>query len=172
MIDLETFGIHDRAPVISIGACLFNIDTGDILQSFKQNITFESALQHGAPDGGTVKWWMEQSDEARSMVMQDPRPLEWVLAQFADWMPPDCVVWGNGATFDISLLTHVHNSTGLEVPWGFKNINDVRTIVRAANPDVQPADFEFDGTPHDALDDAKYQAKYVSAMWQHLRRIK
>ncbi|MCV8018502.1 3'-5' exoribonuclease, partial [Escherichia coli] len=47
---------------------------------------------------------------------------------------------------------------------------DVRTIVelgKAIDFDARTA-IPFEGERHNALDDARYQAKYVSAIWQKL----
>jgi len=78
-------------------------------------------------------------------------------------------VWGNGATFDISILEAAYRQRGIPIPWAFWNIRDVRTIAALAWPHVKKDHTEFVGVPHRALDDAKHQARYVSAMWQHLR---
>ncbi|HBC9301057.1 TPA: 3'-5' exoribonuclease, partial [Escherichia coli] len=47
---------------------------------------------------------------------------------------------------------------------------DVRTIVelgKAIDFDARTA-IQFEGERHNALDDARYQAKYVSVIWQKL----
>ncbi|HEM0000754.1 TPA: 3'-5' exoribonuclease, partial [Escherichia coli] len=47
---------------------------------------------------------------------------------------------------------------------------DVRTIVQLGEAVGFYAKnmIPFEGTPHNALDDARHQAKYVSAIWQKL----
>lgn len=79
-------------------------------------------------------------------------------------------VWGNGATFDNVILRGAYARTGHLCPWAFWNDHDVRTIVtlgRATGFDPK-LDMPFDGVMHNALDDARHQAKYVSAIWQRL----
>ncbi|ORT44652.1 endodeoxyribonuclease [Escherichia coli] len=55
-------------------------------------------------------------------------------------------------------------------PWRYYNDRDVRTIVelgKAIDFDARTA-IPFEGERHNALDDARYQAKYVSVIWQKL----
>jgi hypothetical protein len=75
-------------------------------------------------------------------------------------------VWGNGATMDISLTEEAYKfgGYGLTVPWAFRNIRDMRTIVDAADhvcPGFQSCVPQV-GTAHNALDDAKYQAMRIA----------
>ncbi|EIP70379.1 hypothetical protein ECEC1734_1001, partial [Escherichia coli EC1734] len=62
------------------------------------------------------------------------------------------------------------NGRGSPVPWRYYNDRDVRTIVelgKAIDFDARTA-IPFEGERHNALDDARYQAKYVSVIWQKL----
>lgn len=79
-------------------------------------------------------------------------------------------VWGNGATFDNVILRGAYERAGQVCPWQFWNDHDVRTIVtlgRVVGFDPK-RDMPFDGVAHNALADARHQAKYVSAIWQKL----
>ncbi|EAC1420063.1 3'-5' exoribonuclease [Escherichia coli] len=79
-------------------------------------------------------------------------------------------VWGNGATFDNVILRGAYERAGQICPWAYWNDHDVRTIVtlgRSIGFDPK-MDMPFDGERHNALADARHQAKYVSAIWQKL----
>ncbi len=79
-------------------------------------------------------------------------------------------VWGNGANFDNTILRRSYERQGIPCPWRYYNDRDVRTIVelgKAIDFDARTA-IPFEGERHNALDDARYQAKYVSAIWQKL----
>ncbi len=73
--------------------------------------------------------------------------------------------WGNGSVFDISILEHAYSQCGIEVPWGFRNIRDVRTRKEDALfiADVAgiETDIPFEGVKHYALDDAYHEAKIL-----------
>ena len=57
-----------------------------------------------------------------------------------------------------------------EPPWKFWNVRDVRTVVDLAKPFRNlKKDYKRKGTHHNALDDAIFQASYVSDMTQALQ---
>ncbi|WP_409277834.1 3'-5' exonuclease [Providencia rustigianii] len=82
----------------------------------------------------------------------------------------DVQVWGNGVDFDNVILRNAYNSVGLEPFWNHWNNRCVRTIVELGrNAGIDPkTTLPFVGEPHNALDDAIHQAKYVSIIHQHL----
>lgn len=176
MIDLETLGVAINSPIISIGAVYFDPDTGILGNTFHEAIDLNSSLKFGKPNGDTIKWWMQQSDDARKSVTRGTRSIEDVLGDFIQFAKRKDVnflrVWGNGATFDISILeVAIIRALNVPAPWKFWNIRDCRTIMELGNGVV---DYEItrEGLHHNALDDAKHQAKWVSAYWQGLRSKK
>lgn len=174
MIDLETLGKDHDAPVLSIGAVFFNPNTGEMGHEFHVKIEFESACLNRRIDPSTVKWWLQQSKEAQSKLFEgNAAPVRTALVHFVEWVKSvtntnNVKPWGNGATFDITMLESCLKTHCVEIPWKFWNIRDVRTIVDCAEPFVKRNSIKFDGVQHDALDDAKHQAKYISIMWQKL----
>ncbi|MMP35032.1 exonuclease [Escherichia coli] len=173
MIDLETMGKNPDAPIISIGAIFFDPQTGDMGPEFSKTIDLETA--GGVIDRDTIKWWLKQSREAQSAIMTDEIPLDDALLQLREFIDENSgeffvQVWGNGANFDNVILRRSYERQGIPCPWRYCNDRDVRTIVelgKAIDFDARTA-IPFEGERHNALDDARYQAKYVSAIWQKL----
>ncbi|EFJ9995032.1 exonuclease, partial [Escherichia coli] len=173
MIDLETMGKNPDAPIISIGAIFFDPQTGDMGPEFSKTIDLETA--GGVIDRDTIKWWLKQSREAQSAIMADEIPLDDALLQLREFIDENSGeffvhVWGNGANFDNTILRRSYERQGIPCPWRYYNDRDVRTIVelgKAIDFDARTA-IPFEGERHNALDDARYQAKYVSAIWQKL----
>ncbi|HAH6533976.1 TPA: exonuclease [Escherichia coli] len=173
MIDLETMGKNSDAPIISIGAIFFDPQTGDMGPEFSKTIDLETA--GGVIDRDTIKWWLKQSREAQSAIMTDEIPLDDALLQLREFIDENSgeffvQVWGNGANFDNTILRRSYERQGIPCPWRYYNDRDVRTIVelgKAIDFDARTA-IPFEGERHNALDDARYQAKYVSAIWQKL----
>ncbi|EGE6939697.1 TPA: 3'-5' exoribonuclease domain-containing protein, partial [Escherichia coli] len=171
MIDLETMGKNPDAPIISIGAIFFDPQTGDMGPEFSKTIDLETA--GGVIDRDTIKWWLKQSREAQSAIMTDEIPLDDALLQLREFIDENSgeffvQVWGNGANFDNTILRRSYERQGIPCPWRYYNDRDVRTIVelgKAIDFDARTA-IPFEGERHNALDDARYQAKYVSAIWQ------
>ncbi|MHX10239.1 exonuclease, partial [Escherichia coli] len=173
MLDLETMGKNPDAPIISIGAIFFDPQTGDMGPEFSKTIDLETA--GGVIDRDTIKWWLKQSREAQSAIMTDEIPLDDALLQLREFIDENSgeffvQVWGNGANFDNVILRRSYERQGIPCPWRYYNDRDVRTIVelgKAIDFDARTA-IPFEGERHNALDDARYQAKYVSAIWQKL----
>ncbi len=178
MIDLESMGKKPNAPIVSIGAVFFDPQSGDLGQEFYTAVNLESAMEQGAvPDGDTILWWLRQSSEARSAIcVDDAMPISSALSELSHFInrhsdnPKYLKVWGNGATFDNVILRGAYERAGQVCPWQFWNDHDVRTIVTLGGVvGFDPKrDMPFDGVAHNALADARHQAKYVSAIWQKL----
>ncbi|EFC6930438.1 exonuclease [Escherichia coli] len=176
MIDLETMGTNTNAPIVVIGAVFFDPQTGEIGPVFYIVISLTDAMNTGAaPDGGTIKWWLKQSSEARAAILTDQVKLKDALSRFREFIneysdEKFVQVWGNGATFDNAILRTSYERLEIPCPWRYHNDRDVRTIVELG----KTIDFDaktvipFEGVRHNALDDARHQAKYVSAIWQKL----
>ncbi|EPC5715079.1 exodeoxyribonuclease VIII [Klebsiella quasipneumoniae] len=179
MVDLETMGKKHNAPIVAIGAVVFDPATGSIGESFYKVVCLESSVNWGAViDPSTVIWWLKQSSEARSAIVNDDAiPLLDALLQFREFVFDNVAggskkaqVWGNGASFDNSILRSSYDCIAEDYPWEYWNDRDVRTMVElghAINYEPQKA-IPFEGERHNALADAIHQARYVSAIWQRL----
>ncbi len=173
MIVLKTMGTSPDAPIISIGAIFYDPQTGDMGPEFSKTIDLETA--GGVIDRGAIKYWWKQSREAQSAIMTDEIPLDDALLQLREFIDENSgeffvQVWGNGANFDNTILRRSYERQGIPCPWRYYNDRDVRTIVelgKAIDFDPRTA-IPFEGERHNALDDARYQAKYVSVIWQKL----
>lgn len=167
-IDLETLGTAPDSAFISIGATFFDPKTRKLGSSFQVDVDFADAVEKRKVSGDTIKWWLQQSDIARENVLKGMIPVTTSLNWFSNFISDhvaleDVIVWGNGATFDISILEDAYMQSGIDIPWDFRNIRDVRTIV-ALCPDVKKLPFE--GERHMSLTDAKHQAKMVCSVYE------
>lgn len=129
------------------------------------------------PDPDTIMWWMQQSEEARSAINDKnaAMAISTALIQLVAFIrgnsePGRVQVWGNGATFDNVIMRASYDRVDIPCPRHFANDRDVRTIVELGRAiGINPRrDIPFEGDRHNALADAKHQAKYVSAIWQRL----
>ncbi|EHK3454603.1 TPA: 3'-5' exoribonuclease [Escherichia coli] len=176
MIDLETMGTNTNAPIVVIGAVFFDPQTGEIGPVFYIVVSLTDAMNTGAvPDGGTIEWWLKQSSEARAAILTDQVKLRDALSRFREFIneysdEKFVQVWGNGATFDNAILRTSYERLDIPCPWRYHNDRDVRTIVELG----KTIDFDartvipFEGVRHNALDDARHQAKYVTATIQKM----
>lgn len=179
MVDLETMGKKHNAPIVAIGAVVFDPATGSIGESFYKVVCLESSVNWGAViDPSTVIWWLKQSSEARSAIVNDDAiPLQDALLQFREFVSDNVAggskkaqVWGNGASFDNSILRSSYDCIAEYYPWEYWNDRDVRTMVELgqAISFAPKTTIPFEGARHNALADAIHQARYVSAIWQRI----
>lgn len=178
MLDLETMGNNPNAPIVAIGAVFFEPATGELGPEFYAPVNLKSSMASGAvPDAETIDWWLGQSQEARDAIrIKNAEQLQTVLGNLTGFIqrhadhPRSMKMWGNGASFDNVILRSAYQAVGYQLPWPFWNDADVRTMVllgRHLGFDPK-RDMPFDGVAHNALADARHQAKYVSAIWQRL----
>ncbi len=182
MVDLETMGKKPGAPIVSVGAVFFDPASGMTGAEYYQVINLESSMSFGArPDASTILWWLKQSPEARSaIVVDDTVGLVEALEQLLDFIAENAAngsknvqLWGNGSSFDCSLLEAAFKLADTPFPIPHWNYRDVRTVVELGKAVGLNAryDIPFEGDQHNALADARHQVKYVSAIWQRLTAI-
>ncbi len=182
MVDLETMGKKPGAPIVSVGAVFFDPASGLTGAEYYQVINLESSMSFGArPDASTILWWLKQSPEARSaIVVDDTVGLVEALEQLLDFIAENAAngsknvqLWGNGSSFDCSLLEAAFELADTPFPIPHWNYRDVRTVVELGKAVGLNAryDIPFEGDQHNALADARHQVKYVSAIWQRLTAI-
>lgn len=178
MIDLETLSTANNAQILSIGAVKF--DTLGIHDTFYQNIKLKSDSVFDI-SGTTVLWWLNQTKEAQETLLKKSLNLRDSLIKFSAWyynydmlrMKADDKVyietgkevWGNGATFDNVILRNAYKKLDLECPWSFRDDRCFRTMARQLEASLNKRQidvtFDFNGTKHNALQDAKNQAEYL-----------
>lgn len=165
VLDLETLGKGPRAAIVAIG-CV-RIEQGTINGSLYRRVSLETSLQAGLQvDASTIEWWLQQDETAQGEIYKPGAiRLESALAQLADFMeltpgedPTNCLLWGNGSSFDNVIIGNAFDACGIQRPWHFRNDRDLRTLL-ALYPEAKALPFE--GIKHHALDDAKHEAKQL-----------
>ena len=190
MLDLETMGKGPRAAIVTIGAVFFDPMTGELGAEFEAHIHLSDSARFGEMDPDTVLWWMQQSDEARYAIAYDQGEARRIsllegIQTFEEWIRENMgspefypfvrpYMWGNGAGFDCTIMANAYTAlgpVGLESWNGFQD-RDVRTVVDMGRHLLgfdPKKDMPFEGVAHRALDDAKHQARYVSAIYQRIQ---
>lgn len=166
MIDLETWGTGPRAAIISIGAVEFA--RGGLGREFYTRVNPLSCEILGLEfDEDTRAWWAKQSDAARKVFGGiDAEPaIDAALKAFTAWFPDKANLWGNGSDFDNVILASAYQAAGYECPWKFYRNRCYRTL-KSLRPEIK---LERMGTHHNALDDAKTQAKHAVQILRGMR---
>jgi len=178
MIDLETLSTRHDAAIVSIGACYFDIQTGEIGNTFYQTIAMQDSQYFGHISADTVRWWLTQNDEARSAISQPNNQLEIndALSEFDKFRLGGSKLWSNGSSFDLVILRNAYaRCLWNKTPWEYWEERDTRTIVDLAERMTgikSTKSMPFTGAKHNALNDAIFQAQYVSKAFQLLSQTK
>lgn len=137
MLDIECMGKGSKAPITSLGAVVFNPNTGELGNEIEVIVNLNSSAYYGEMDASTVVWWLQQSEEARSIYAKDtPKStLKDALIQFNEWLssqgePNDLYLWGNGKEFDNVIVRNAFDACRIKPNFSHWNDSDVRTIVK------------------------------------------
>jgi len=183
MIDVECMGTRTNAPLGAIGAAIFEPDTGNIIDEFYTKIDITTSVEAGGVlDPETIKWWLKQVTEAQLQMVGNVgdngvMALPEALAALGEFIqrhqasPRQGIKhWANGANFDPGIIEEACHSLKRKSPLVFWKSLDVRTIVELGrqfgiDPKTEMASL---GSPHKALDDCRFQVRYVSEIWQRI----
>lgn len=178
MLDLETLGTSAGSVVLSVGAvsdapnsepfyCVFNID-----QSLAKGLRVS---------GETLAWWADQSPEARKVLTQAAQSVHSNFGRLCDlksWIEgheisalepaPEVLLWAKPAMFDFPILRAAFEAYSLPSPWDWRAERDMRTLIKLLPHVEQPL---FEGEPHNALDDAKHQLRYLHLLLDEQQRL-
>lgn len=169
MIDLETLSTQPDAAILSIGACQFDIETGNIGDTFTRHVAIDDNPLRGHISADMVKWWLKQDESARLAIADSKnlRKLASCLFDLREFIlcTKQTTIWSNGATFDLVIIRNALDRHGMMTPWKYWHERDTRTVVDVAEriTGINTAKAAtFNGTKHDALSDAIHQVGYIS----------
>ena len=175
MVDIETMGTLHNSAIVSIGAVEFDpFDEVLTEHTFYEKIDLDDCIKHGMTvTAATIKWWMQQSDDARSeLTGRDQKGLEITMDLFNNYLQghsmnmPDLRIWSHGVSFDAVLLESAYRACDRKVPWKYDGVRCTRTIFDAAG--VTLHSLTRDGTHHNGLLDAQHQARVVQLAYRRL----
>lgn len=179
MLDLETLDTEPGAAVLSIGGVLFDRETKSIGPGIHVRLDLNDQFMRGLTvSASTLRWWFEQSDDARREAMADQMNTASALMGLAEFLThgeggvnKDMKVWGNGAGFDNPILVALYRRFGMEPPWKFWNDRCFRTL-KNETKGARTVEPTFEGGRHNAFADAKHQAKWaINMYWGELVEV-
>lgn len=170
MIDLETWGTLPGSALRSIGAVTFSpYGNAHEEKHFYANIDRVSCEDAGlVVNRETQIWWSTQSLDAQKRLEENQISLCDAVHRFAIWWQSvsGTYVWSNGANFDEVLWRIAAARVDHGTPWKYWNVRDTRTCWHLARLNHKAV--KFDGVQHDAIADARHQAKCVTQAYSIL----
>lgn len=186
--DLETLSTRSNAAIVQIGAAAYSMGR-------KRLFTFETTLGFNVEDTEQVEahvdrdtenWWSQAKQaDAYNAIMDSlktngPVTRREAITQLRDWIIMsaedagpfnDLQVYGNGATFDVSILEHHFNAIGWKAPWPFWNVRDLRTLKEMGQLAGCTDVVTRQGTHHTALADAIHQLEMIHMYRDYLANV-
>lgn len=189
MLDLETISTKKNAAIISIGAVLFDPNTGIVgapeggMGDCFYEVIDPASRGIGHIDASTVMWWMGQSDEAREDFHSKSvvrRELSGALQAFHEWLiragltdsnKRDWRLWANDPDFDVAIFTSAFERLDIPFPLSYGASRSMRTMCELAREfNLYLGNPEENTLKHNALADAVYQAHVVTDIKQAMRK--
>lgn len=165
MLDIETMSLSNaNALILSVGAVEFEINRENTGVDFGPEhmwvLNVKEQLARGRHiDNATVKWWAEQSDEAREHWLGGAEiDISAFRKEFFAAYPEDAFAWAWGSVFDLGNLASLGS-----VPWKYNKALCARTFCITA-PMVRTYSGLPYGAAHDPIADCKTQC---IRLWEH-----
>lgn len=178
MTDTETLSTANNALLLSIGACRFDIETGQTYDHFKCVLDRSTVEGMGLDiSADTQAFWNKQSKEAQDLVFNNPNQIDYKtgMHDYANWLiamrckseSKKMQLWANDPDFDYVKLAHSMSVNNILPPWQYWEHKSCRTMefIGEKFGIDRRSHFHRNGIHHDALDDAIYQVQYVSGIW-------
>jgi len=171
-IDLETLATSADAVILEVGCVLFDPATGELGPEYHAEVEMRAPDNRlRAIDADTFAWWAGRLAAGEDMPGMHGGVSVWQALQgLAGFMAAhprsyDFEMWAWGSDFDFAILRDAHDDAQLELPWRYALQCDARSFckklgVERAGP-----------VTHQALADARQEAKAVMAALAKLRRL-
>jgi hypothetical protein len=171
MIDLETLSVRFDAAVVSIGVAIFNDEK--IVDSAGWALAPKAV--HGHIDPGTVMWWMQQDESARTFSFTGKYLSSTVAFELKSLLAKYDVkeVWSKDPHFDHVILEswwnrikdHESYNVG-DFPYHYRAPRSYRTLEAEAIRAGYEASMwqQWNYVAHNPVDDAVTQARAVIEM--------
>lgn len=177
VIDLETLSSAQNAPILSMGMTIGRYDTPQTFDQLVANglyvkFNLKEQLQKGrTPSERVVKWWYEQSWEARQVLIPSVHDVSLytmpsILTDFMSRSGVDIkkVDFYDRNCFDLSKIQYLlEEELNMDVLWDYHNKFDIPTAFRFLGFD------RYAGVRVDEIPGAVYHNALHDAAVDHLR---
>lgn len=170
-LDIETLDITPNAVITEVGlhVCQYTpddsvIESIEAEQPLQYNVSWVEQLRAGRSiSKDTVQFHIKQGTIQRIVDNKfDARitPLN-LLMELKSVIKKTDYIWCKTVSFDIGTLQSLFDQHGLTVPWSYRNVDELRTLVRAAQfvSGRDEKTFYTEHSRHVAGADAKAQTK-------------
>lgn len=166
-VDIETTGTDPaHAGIIQIGAVQFDYETGQIGSTFNRCMSLPADRFWSE---GTREFWSQYPEVLESIFVRAEEPSV-VIQAFVDWCRSlttvgDLRLHAKPISFEGPFLQSYFDRYGHQNPFIYNKAVDLNSFIRGLQRSPSGPSFDkkvdFDGSKHDAFDDAMFQVKVL-----------
>lgn len=182
-VDVETLGLTGKCVVTQLAALGVDMDDPEAeRREVEEYLPIQPQITLGRiMDASTILYWLgpKVSEEARlrfqrssgndmdelTALVQSYHSKVSRLIESASYYE----VWARGPQFDIVIIESLFNDLGLEAPWAYDRIFDLRTTMNLAGIDKREITPRAGLIEHVALHDCKFQQDCYEEAMRRLR---
>ena len=175
MVDIEALDPKTGGIIVSVGAVVFNIDTGEVVDAKEWEIKVVEQEQkyNRTISARCLLWWMQQSEGClATLKKKDSERIgvrEFVF-EFKEFVTKHNMerAWCKGMNFDYDLIEELFKAVGQRWPIKKSKYRDCRVYYDYGKKlDLLPKKIDRKDA-HTALGDALFQVKISSEVHQYL----
>lgn len=178
MVDIETLGTNPGCVILTLGAIPFDLETGEMGDSFYRAINPVTAQSEGLTiEAETVCWWLKTAKHGHEEAVSGEKYTEYALLDFFQWwegLSTAKYFWCHGAPFDEPIIRtawyqlHIYQGRVpiASIPWDRRDIRDTRTLLWLGGVDIAKASEDKD---HNALVDCRRQIEGIVKAYQKVQ---
>jgi len=186
MLDNETLDLGPRSAMLQVGIIAFPLDDPETEERrIDQYLPIQPQIALGRTFSfETMLWWMGQDDKARQRFIDNRgndmdeltalvRSVHRKLTELIESVGKQNVeIWAKGPQFDVVNLETLFVDCGLEAPWSYDSVMDLRTLMRLAGVSSRGDDVDKSGiVPHVAISDCQFQIRCYAEAMKRLRSL-
>ncbi|WP_193162920.1 3'-5' exonuclease [Enterobacter ludwigii] len=180
LIYIEALDTKPRGAITAIAAVTFDPETQTLGKRFCKRVDPESSVSRGGTISAALfKWWLRQSPESRSQLLDASGSISEALNELQCFIVRHSLYEPNGNTIlwsrqsgdfcPISTLTAAFLNCNITPVWHHSDVRNTWSLEMMAHDTGM--DFlatKFEGAAHDPLAHATYQARLIMNAWNHI----
>jgi hypothetical protein len=178
-LDIETLSLGPRPVITQIAMLGYDLQEDELMEIRHVQYYPIEPQQQIIPartiSASTIVWWMNQADEARERFKYSTevefedlasrlRNLVSVFNQLTNYGKSNYELVAKGPQFDVVAVETLLTEVGLNVPWAYDRVIDLRTMLKRAGINAKNVAKPSGCIPHIAFWDARWQiSQYLAA---------
>lgn len=175
MLDIETLDNTVNSAIIGIACVRFVPLTGEIIDTFKTPVNFESCFPYGGTiSQSTLRWWLDKDLDVLKSLMESNVHINEALLALSKFMKklnePDPILYCKGGSFDFAIIDNYYDKANINNDWWKHYLeNDIRALFATCPELIKTV--ASSGTKHDPLSDCFYQIDCLKAWLEEVYDI-